>query len=470
MFSSLTEKFTTSFNKLKGRIGITKFDLTKLLEELHNSLIDADVHTSVVNDLISEVKLKFEQDKVSAKHSPLIFATEIVKKEIIQILGESLVEVSFKDRNPDIYLMVGLQGVGKTTTTIKLAKYLEQKKNKKVKVVSVDIYRPAAIEQLNRFASNSEINYFFDENNCTKVKNIVEAAIKDAKNNNIDVLIIDTAGRLQIDANLIQELKDIKSITKPIETLLVIDAMTGQVAVEVAKTFNDKIGTSGIIITKMEGDAKGGAALSVTKVINTPIKFIGLGEKSSDFIEFYPERIANRIMGLGDMDSLFEQASLELGGKSEIQKLESKVKKGTFNFNDLAAQLRMVTKIGGIMNVVKMLPGMTALKLPQNIEKTLINKNLAIIGSMTKKERLFPKIINPSCKIRIANGSGTTVNDINVLLKQFEQASKLASKVANNGLSSLSADADIMDIIQSGGNSVGREKNKKKRKKKNTKK
>lgn len=466
MFSSLTEKFTTSFNKLKGRIGITKFDLTKLLEELRNSLIDADVQISVVDELIEQVKLKFDEEKVSTKHSPLIFATEIVKKEIIKILGETFVEVSFKEKKPDIYFMIGLQGVGKTTSTIKLAKYLEEKKGKKVKVTSVDIYRPAAIEQLNKFASSNNIDYFFDENNCTKVKYMVDAAIKDAKNSGVEVLIIDTAGRLQIDANLIQELKDMKSIAKPVETFLVIDAMTGQVAVEVAKTFNDKIGVSGIIVTKMEGDAKGGAALSVAKVTSAPIKFIGIGEKVSNFIEFYPERIANRIMGLGDMDSLFEQASLELGGKSEIQKLESKVKKGTFNFNDLAAQLRMVTKIGGIINVVRMLPGMSAMQLPQNLEKTLINRNLAIISSMTKKERLFPRIINSSCKVRIANGSGTTVNDINVLLKQFEQASKLASKVANNGLSSLGSDSDLMEILQNGASSIGRDKSKRKNKKK----
>ena len=429
-FEGLSEKLQAFTKKLRGKARITETELNEMLREVKLALLEADVNYKVVKEFINSIHDKALGQDVLKSLTPGQQVVKIVKDELIDLLGGTDSKIAFTSNPPTVIMLVGLQGSGKTTTAGKLANLL-RKQGKSPLLVACDVYRPAAIKQLQVVGSQLNIPVYANEGE----KNVVKMA-KQAKEIAIsklnDVVILDTAGRLQIDESLMQELKDVKSNVKPHEILLVVDSMTGQEAVNIASKFNEDLGIDGVILTKLDGDTRGGAAISVKKVTGKPIKFAGTGEKLNEIEEFHPDRMASRILGMGDVLSIIEQAE-EAFDAEEAEKLEKKLRKNKdLDLNDYLAQLKQVKKLGSFSSILKMIPGMN--KYNVNVDDKEFNRIEAIICSMTDEERQNPKILNASRRIRIAKGSGTQVQDINKFMKSFEITQSMMKKMRTGNL------------------------------------
>lgn len=430
MFNSLSDRLTSTINRVRGVGRLTEKNIEETLREVRKALLEADVALDVVKSFTTQVKSAALGQEVMKSIRPGEALVKIVNDELINVLGGDNAELNLNTTPPAIILMAGLQGSGKTTTTAKLANLLKSDKNKKVMLVSADVYRPAAIDQLETLAKQIDVS-FFPSQASQKPADIVKAAIHEAKLQFIDVLFIDTAGRLHIDEELMGELKEVHSIAKPTETLLVVDSMAGQDAANTAKAFQQAVDLTGVVLTKTDGDSRGGAALSMRMITGKPIKFIGTGEKIDGIEAFHPKRIASRILGMGDIVSLVEEAEKKID-KAAAEKLSKKLKKGKkFDFNDFRDQLQQMNKMGGIKSLLGKLPNMPA--MPKGaaamMDESLLKKMEAIINSMTEKERKFPALINGPRKKRIAGGSGTNMQDVNKLLKQFAQMQKMMKRM-----------------------------------------
>ncbi|MDX2113657.1 MAG: signal recognition particle protein [Alphaproteobacteria bacterium] len=444
MFSNLSNKLTGIFSKLRGRGLLTEADIDAVMREVRIALLEADVALPVVKDFITSLKAKAVGVEVIQNVNPAQMVIKLVNDHLTQLLGSENQPLNLATTPPAIIMMVGLQGSGKTTSTGKLALRLKTKQNKKVLVASLDIYRPAAQEQLKQVAAQAGIDALPPlisppqaggiEGGKAIVLGITERAIKEARLGGYDVLLLDTAGRLHIDDELMNELKQVKQLAEPIETLLVADSLTGQDAVNIAKTFHEQIGVSGLILTRVDGDGRGGAALSMRAVTGQPIKFIGVGEKLSEFEEFHPARIAGRILDMGDIVALVEKAA-EAVDQKEAEQMAARMMEGQFDFNDLLDQMRKMKKMGGFGSMMNLLPGMGKLKeeIEGKIDDKMIARQEAIILSMTKQERKFPKIINASRRQRIARGAGVQVQDVNRILKQQLQMADMMKKMKKMG-------------------------------------
>ena len=433
MFENLTDKITNVFNKLKGKGIIDENSLNEALREIRIALLESDVSIRVAKDFIERVKQKALGKEVIKSVSPSQMVVKIVNDELTSLLGSESYEINLKSKPPAIMLMVGLQGSGKTTTSAKLAKWIEKNKNKKVLMASLDIYRPAAQEQLLTLGADNTIAVL-PKQDKKKPLDIAKIAKKHAEDNDFDVLILDSAGRNHVDKKMMLEIQEISKFSSFTEIFFISDSLTGQDAVNTATSFSEKVDLTGIILTRLDGDGRGGAALSMKETINKPIKFIGVGEKIDDFEVFHPDRIANRILGMGDVVSLVEKASEQID-KEDAEKLQKKILKGKFSLADYSKQLDQLTNMGGIQGFLKYLPGMSGLKekVEQSMENSdIFKKQKAIISSMTKKEKNFPDIVKASRKIRISKGSGTSVQDINKLLKQFKKMSQMMKKMGKN--------------------------------------
>ncbi len=434
MFQSLSSKLTGIFSNLRKRGVLSEADIDSAMREIRVALLEADVALPVVKDFITSLKAKALGAEVVASVSPAQMVIKLVNDHLAELLGSETQAINLAGTPPVVMMMVGLQGSGKTTSTGKLALRLKNKHNKKVLVASLDIYRPAAQQQLEQVAKQAQINSLPIVTG-EKPLQITERALKTARLEGYDVLLLDTAGRLHIDTELMDELKAVKKLSNPLETLLVADSLTGQDAVNIAKTFHEQVGVTGIILTRVDGDGRGGAALSMRSVTGQPIKFIGIGEKLDEFEEFHPARIASRILDMGDIVSLVEKAA-ENVSTEEAEKMASRMMEGQFDFNDLLDQLRKMNKMGGIGSMMKMLPGMGQLKekmADAKIDPKILARQEAIILSMTKKERIHPKLINASRRVRIAKGCGLTVQDVNKLLKQQQQMQDMMKKLKKLG-------------------------------------
>lgn len=427
-FEGLSSRLQEITRKLKGKARITEDDLKEVLREVKLALLEADVNFKIVKEFIKVIEEKALGQDVLKSLTPGQQVVKIVKDELVTLLGGEESKINFTPNPPTIIMLVGLQGSGKTTTAGKLANII-RKQGKNPLLVACDVYRPAAIKQLEVIGKQLNIPVYTNEN--TKDVNLIaKQAISTAISKLNDVIILDTAGRLQIDEVLMQELKDLKSNIRPHEILLVVDAMTGQDAVNIADTFNKELGIDGIVLTKLDGDTRGGAALSVKKITGRPIKFAATGEKLSDIEVFHPERMASRILGMGDVLSIIEKAE-ETFDIEEAAKLEKKLRKQNFDLDDYLTQLRQMKKMGSFSSILKMLPGMNKLKDIEIDDKEFIRIE-AIICSMTKEERRNPKILNGSRRIRIAKGSGTTVEQINKFMKSFELTQKMMKDMTSN--------------------------------------
>lgn len=428
LFGSLGEKLNHIFSKLTKRGKLTELEIKQAMREVRVALLEADVNFMVAKDFISKVSEKAVGEKVLESLSPGQQVIKIVNEELIELMGSKNSKLEVSPNPPTVILMCGLQGAGKTTMSSKLA-FMLKKQGKKPLLVACDIYRPAAIDQLKVGAKNAGVDVF-EKGTINPVK-IATDAINHAKKLGNDVVIIDTAGRLQISQELMQELADIKKAVNPTEILLTVDSMTGQEAVNVAKEFDEKLDITGVILTKLDGDTRGGAALSIKAVTGKPIKFCGVGEKIGDIEPFYPDRMASRILGMGDVLTLIEKAQ-EAVDQKEMAKLEERLRKNTFTLDDFLMQFEQIGKMGNISDLIGMIPGMAGKINARDIDETRLTKFKAIIQSMTKEERFNPEIIKGSRRKRIAAGSATTIQDVNALLKQYEQT-KLLMKNANNG-------------------------------------
>lgn len=426
-FEGLSERLQGITRKLRGKARITESDLKEVLREVKLALLEADVNYKIVKDFISVIEQKALGQDVLKSLTPGEQVVKIVKDEMIELLGGTESKINFTPNPPTIIMLVGLQGSGKTTTAGKLANLL-RKEGKKPLLVACDVYRPAAIKQLQVVGKQLNIPVFANENSKDVVL-IAKQAVSQAISKLNDVIILDTAGRLHIDEELMQELKNVKSNVKPHEILLVVDSMTGQDAVNVAQSFNENLGIDGVILTKLDGDTRGGAALSVKKVTNRPIKFAATGEKLSDIEVFHPDRMTSRILGMGDVLSIIEKAEEAFDEEQAIE-LEKKLKKQNFDLNDYLSQLRQIKKMGSFSSLLKMIPGLNMVKESDIDEKEFV-KIEAIICSMTEKERQNPRLLNGSRRIRIAKGSGTKVQDVNKFMASFEQTQKLMKKIQN---------------------------------------
>lgn len=423
-FENLSEKLSVAFKKLKGKGIVTEKDIKESMREIKLALLEADVNYKVVKDFVSKVSERAVGADVMESLTPGQQIIKIVNDELTALMGGENSRIEFGKTMPTVVMMAGLQGAGKTTFCAKLAMFMRKKHNKRPLMVACDIYRPAAIKQLEIVGKQIDVPVFQMGDKKSAVE-IAKAAIAHAKDHGNDFVIIDTAGRLHIDDELMQELKDVSDAVNPNEILLVIDAMTGQDAVNIAESFNNQLEISGVIMTKLDGDTRGGAALSVKAVTGKPIKFVGVGEKLSDIEEFHPDRMASRILGSGDVLSLIEKAEQAFDEKTAEQ-LEMKIRKNQFDLEDFLEQLQQMKKMGPLSQLVKMIPGINAKALDEaDIDENRIFKIEAIIRSMTRKERQNPSIINASRKKRIAAGSGNSVQDVNLLLKQFEQMQKM---------------------------------------------
>ena len=427
-FEGLSSRLQEITRKLKGKARITESDLKEVLREVKFALLDADVNYKIVKDFVKVIEEKALGQDVLKSLTPGQQVIKIVKDELVDLLGGESSKINFTSNPPTIIMLVGLQGSGKTTTAGKLANLI-RKQGKNPLLVACDVYRPAAIKQLQVVGKQLNVPVYANEQTKDVVM-IAKQAINVAISKLNDVIILDTAGRLHIDEELMQELKNLKASVKPHEILLVVDSMTGQDAVNVAETFNNNLGIDGVVLTKLDGDTRGGAALSVKKVTGKPIKFAATGEKLSDIEEFHPDRMASRILGMGDVLSIIEKAE-ETFDEEEALKMEKKLRKQKFDLEDYLAQLRQVKKMGSFSSILKMLPGMGNLKNIQ-IDDKEFNKVEAMICSMTLEERRNPKILNGSRRLRIAKGSGTTVQDINKFINSFEMTQKMMKKLTNN--------------------------------------
>ncbi len=433
MFNNLSERLTRVLKNLSGKGRLTEDNIKETMRDVRMALLEADVALPVVKEFVDHIQTKAIGTNVMDSLTPGQALIKIVHDELITLMGEQCSELNLQTQPPAVILMAGLQGSGKTTTVAKLARLLKNQK-KSVLVASADIYRPAAIQQLETLANTLEIT-FYPSNSTQEPVAIAQGAIQAAKTSLIDVVIIDTAGRLHIDDEMMAEIKRLHAAVQPIETLFVVDSMTGQDAANTAKAFNEALPLTGVILTKTDGDARGGAALSIRQITGKPIKFMGIGEKIDALEPFYPDRVASRILGMGDVLTLIEDAQKHID-KEQAEKFAKKIKKGkNFDLEDFRDQLRQVGKMGGIMNIVSKLPGLGS--IPQAAKDKINDKMFieieAIINSMTPKERRKPDIINGSRKRRIANGSGTDIQAVNRLLKQFTQMQKMMKKVSSQG-------------------------------------
>jgi signal recognition particle subunit SRP54 len=432
MFGQLTEQIQSAWKHLRGRSRLTDQNIQNALKDVRHALIEADVALPVVKTLISQIKSKVLGHNVQKNLNPEQMLIKLVNDELIEILGKEAVELQINTKPPAVILLAGLQGSGKTTSAAKLARFINQQ-NKKVLLTSVDIYRPAAIEQLKQLAE--QLNIPFYQSNEKKPLAMAKDAAQYAKKQFMDVLIIDTAGRLHIDEEMMKEIKELQSQLSPTETLFVVDSMTGQDAAHTAKTFHETLDLTGVILTKTDGDARGGAALSVRQITGKPIKFMGTGEKIHAFEVFHPERIASRILGMGDLLGLIEQVEKQTD-KTSNDKLVKKISKGQgFDLEDFKEQLLQMNQLGGLAAMAGKLPGMNlnTNQIMNQVNDKKLSQTIAIINSMTISERHAPKIINGSRKKRIAQGSGTQIQDINRLLKQHEQMQKMLKKISKPG-------------------------------------
>ena len=439
MFENLTNKFEEVFSSLKKAPSLDEQQVDEGLRNIRQALLEADVSLSVAKAFISKVKPKALGKEIIRSTSPGQMVVKIVYDELVNLLGENKSDINLNVVPPASIMMIGLQGSGKTTTTAKLGKFLEKNKKKKIMLVSLDVYRPAAQEQLKTLG---------DQNNILTLPiipsqqpiDICRRALSAAKLNGSDVIIFDTAGRTQIDLQMMSEIKEIEKTVNPTEVILVADSLTGQVAAEVAKEFKSRVNVSGIVLTRSDGDGRGGAALSMKYVSEVPIKFLGVGEKIDNFEVFHPDRIANRILGMGDIVSLVEKAAEDLG-EENLKKTEENLKKGNFSMDDYLTQFKQMKKMGGIEGIMSLMPGVSKIKSQMDkagVDEKIITQNEAIILSMTKKERENPKIIDGSRKKRIANGSGTDIAAINKLLKQFKLMSEMMKKMSKGNLKGMS--------------------------------
>ena len=435
MFENLTNKFEEIFSSLKKAPSLDEKQVDEGLRNIRQALLEADVSLSVAKEFVKNIKPKALGQEIIRSTSPGQMVVKIVHDELVKLLGESNSEINLNAVPPVPIMLVGLQGSGKTTTTAKLAKFLEKNKKKKIMMVSLDVYRPAAQEQLKKLGEQNNI-LTLPAIKGQLPADICRRALSAATLNGVDVLLFDTAGRTQIDLQMMSEIKEIENIIKPSEVILVADSLTGQVAAEVAKEFKNTVNVSGIILTRADGDGRGGAAVSMKFVSQVPIKFLGVGEKVENFEVFHPDRIANRILGMGDIVSLVEKAAEDLG-EENIKKAEENLKKGSFSMHDYLTQLKQMKKMGGIEGLMSFMPGVSKIKSQMDkagVDEKIITENEAIILSMTKKERENPKIIDGSRRKRIANGSGTDVAAINKLLKQFKMMSEMMKKMSKGNL------------------------------------
>ncbi len=433
-FEGLSEKLNNVFKKLKSRGKLSESDVKDAMREVRLALLEADVSYKVVKDFVKDVTERAVGEEVLSSLTPAQQVIKIVNEELCALMGNSNARINFASKPPTVIMMCGLQGSGKTTHSAKLAKLLKKEGHRPL-LAACDIYRPAAIDQLEVVGKKADVKVFQmgQENPVTIAKN----ALSYAKDYGHDVLIIDTAGRLHIDETLMQELIDIKAETQPDEIMLVVDAMTGQDAVNVAKAFDDAVGITSVLMSKLDSDTRGGAALSVLAVTGKPIKYVGMGEKLDDFEQFHPERMASRILGMGDVLTLIEKAESVMSQK-EAERLTKKFKENKFDMDDLLDQMKQIKKLGSMKNILGMLPGLGDKIKDADIDESQLGRVEAIITSMTKAERAKPSIINPSRKKRIANGSGTRVEDVNRLLKQFDQMQSMMKQfTGKNGKMSL---------------------------------
>ena len=425
-FEGLSSKFQNIARKFKGKTRITESDLKEMLREVKLALLEADVNYKIVKEFIATIQEKALGKDVLKSLTPGQQVIKIVKDELVELLGGTDARINISPNPPTIIMMVGLQGSGKTTTAAKLANIL-RKDGKKPLLVACDVYRPAAIKQLQVLGAQLNIPVYANENSQDVVK-ISKQAIEQAISKLNDVIIIDTAGRLQIDEVLMEELKNLKSAVKPHEILLVVDSMTGQEAVNVAESFKDAVGIDGIVLTKLDGDTRGGAALSVKKVTGRPIKYIATGEKMNDIEQFHPDRMASRILGMGDVLSIIEKAE-EAITEEEAEKLEAQLRKNKFDLDDYLTQLRQIKKMGSFSSILKMIPGLGSKMKDIQVDDKEFLRIESMICSMTKEERRNPKILNGQRRLRIAKGSGTTVEQLNKFMKSFEMTQKMMKQM-----------------------------------------
>lgn len=430
-FEGLAERLQGTIQKIKGKGKVSEQDVKEMMREVRRALIEADVNLKVVKEFVSRVSERAVGSDVMKSLTPGQQVIKIVQDELQQLMGGEQSPIKFNTKPPTVIMMVGLQGAGKTTTTGKLANVLRKKYNRKPLLVAADIYRPAAIQQLETLGKQLSIPVFSLGNEVSPVE-IARQAIEKAKEEHLDVVIIDTAGRLHIDEELMQELKDIKGIKEPDEVFLVVDSMTGQDAVNVAQSFNETIGITGVVLTKLDGDTRGGAALSIRAVTEKPIKFVGMGEKLDALEAFHPERMASRILGMGDVLSLIEKAQAEVD-MDKAKELEEKFMTQSFTFDDFIEQLQAVKKMGPLDEILKMIPGANKIKGLDNakVDEKQMAHIEAIIYSMTPAEKTNPELINASRKKRIAKGSGTSIQEINRLLKQFDDMKKMMKQMTS---------------------------------------
>ncbi len=438
MFESLSQRLSTTIERLRGRARLTEANIRESLREVRIALLEADVALPVVQALIQRVQVRAVGQEVLKSLSPGQALVKVVRDELTAVMGTANTDLNLNCPPPAVVLMAGLQGAGKTTTVAKLALFLKNKKRKKVMVVSCDVYRPAAIEQLRTLAEQVDVLFHPSSGDHDPIS-IAKSAIDAARRNFADVLLVDTAGRLAVDAQMMGEIKALHTALNPIETLFVVDAMTGQDAATTAKAFAEALPLTGVILTKTDGDARGGAALSVRYVTGRPIKFLGVSEKPDGLEAFHPDRIAQRILGMGDVLSLVEQVEQNVD-KEKAHKLAEKVLKGKrFDMNDMRDQLQQMLSMGGLASLMEKLPGAANLseQMKSKVNDKEVGRMVAIINSMTKKERRHPDLLNGSRRARVARGSGTQPADVNRLLKQYMQMEKMMSKMASGGMKGL---------------------------------
>ncbi|HPS50655.1 MAG TPA: signal recognition particle protein [Bacteroidales bacterium] len=429
MFEGLSDKLDRAFKVLKGHGHITEINVAETLKDVRKALLDADVSFKIAKQFTDQVKEKALGQNVLTAVSPGQLMVKIVHDELAELMGGQKSDLVLKG-DAAVILIAGLQGSGKTTFSAKLAHYLKTKKGKRPLLVACDVYRPAAIEQLKVLGAQIGVEVFSEEGSAEPVK-IARHAISHARDNGCNVIVIDTAGRLAIDEEMMDEIANIKMAVNPQETLFVVDSMTGQDAVNTAKAFNDRLDFDGVVLTKLDGDTRGGAALSIKSVVNKPIKFVGLGEKMDAIDLFYPERMADRILGMGDIVSLVEKAQ-EQFNEEEAQKLQKKIARNQFDFNDFLSQIKQIKKMGNVKDLLGMIPGMGKAIRNLEIDDNSFKGIEAIIHSMTPEERVNPAVLNGSRRKRIAQGSGTTIQEVNQLIKQFDDTRKMMKMVTAN--------------------------------------
>ncbi|HEX2982182.1 MAG TPA: signal recognition particle protein [Ignavibacteriales bacterium] len=428
MFEDLTRKIDSALKKITGQGKLTEENISDTLREIRRILLDADVNYKVAKKFIDDVSAKAIGQEVLRSISPAQQITKIIYDELITLLGGAKSELKINPNGLTSILIIGLQGSGKTTFSGKLSRYLKER-NRKVLLVAADVYRPAAIDQLVTLGKQNEIPVFFRKDD-KNVEGIIKDSLEYAKQNDIDTVLVDTAGRLHVDEEMMNEAANVKKILSPTETLFVVDSMTGQDAVNSAKAFNERVEFDGIVLTKLDGDTKGGAALSIKAVVEKPIKFISLGEKLDSLEIFHPDRLASRILGKGDVVSLVEKAQAQIS-EDDARELEEKLIKNQFDFNDFLKQIKLIKKMGSLKSILGMIPGVGAQIKDADIDDKQLVKVEAIIQSMTKQERNSPKILNGSRRMRIARGSGTSIQDVNRLVKQFGEMQRMMKMMSN---------------------------------------